>query len=46
MSCYDCKNVVACACYLIDPDDLDRQVTKEQIHEICKVMGGFKRKEK
>lgn len=45
MSCYDCKNVVACVCYLIDPDDLEKQISKEQIQEICRSMGGFRRKE-
>lgn len=41
-SCLKCKNCFACSSYLIDLDDLDRQITKEQIQEICNVMGGFK----
>ena len=44
-TCLKCKNCFACSSYLIDLDDLDKPILKKDIQEICKVMGGFKKKE-
>lgn len=45
MACFDCENCTACASYLLD-DDLNKPVDVKEINRICKVMGGFKPKQK
>lgn len=45
MVCLSCKNSFHCACYLIDIDNPQQNIDTKDIQDICKVMGGYKRKE-
>ena len=46
MICLDCEHVFCCATYLIDDDHPNQPIDPKDIADICKVMGGFKKKER
>ena len=44
MACLSCEHSFECACYLIDIDNPQQEIDPKDIQNICKVMGGYNRK--